>query len=116
MVFCVVGVDADAPEAHAGGLENLVVDVTGQAVGFFNAHGVGQLDVNGGGVASGAVVVHHEVVSTADFRLAGEQPLDFAHKGGVRPLAQDVVERLAHHVDAGLDDESRDDDADVCLE
>ena len=115
-VFGVVGVDADAHEAHAGGLEDFVVDAAGQAVGFFDGHGVGKLDVDGCVVAAGAVVVHHEVVGTADLGLTGEHALDLAHEIGVRPLAQDVVERLAHHVDAGLDDEARDDDADVGLE
>ena len=82
--------------------------------GIVNLHRVTigiHLGVGGGKVATGAVIVHDEIVNAADVWIFQHLALQLLNKLAIRALPEQRIDRVAHHLDASDDNQQRNDDA-----
>ena len=110
-VLRVDGIYADGGEDHVVLPEHLHHDLAQELVQVVGGESVGHLDVDRAAVCVRAVIVQDQVIGAADLRVVGDRRLDVPGKLRVRPLAEDLRQRVPKHFKAGFDDHGGDDRA-----
>ncbi len=87
-------------------MENIQLDSSGDLVHIVNAQSIRQFDMDRSIVLVWSIVEYRHIVCPENRFLFADYPLELLTCFGILSFPDDVVQRLDHHLNAGLDDET----------